>query len=381
MQEAKEAPKEKLWRINDRKAQKSGPCKSIYWAQEKKTTESLIRDPNRGKSWEQGNVYRGEWQNNKKHGFGNQVWSKGDKYEGDWLNGKRDGHGVFWVKKGKKMIKQYAGRWKNDKKWGLGVFFYEDRSRYEGNWVDGMRQGRGTLFMANGNVYVGDWNQDKQSGFGTLTTKDEDVYEGEWLNGKREGAGVYYYKSKNKIYDGEWVNDIPKCGVYTSASEYFDTSNSLSADKSKPKFLRDKADRLVRLRLADPDKVLATQIEEIQKERQAVRNLPYIELEKLFSPEGLDDLRRLFSSADETGTDKVSTVVLWDLFTKLGFTTTEEELNQVLLDLDKEAGDTICFMDFVKAAHLIDELKLAQEAAANGGSGELGEEEMLEGQE
>jgi len=90
-------------------------------------------------------------------------------------------------------------------------------------------------------VYVGDWHEGKQCGFGTLTKSNGDVYEGEWLNGelgkhqsnecfvhennlctdKREGAGIYYYKSKEKIYDGEWVNDLPKCGVYTSAAEFF----------------------------------------------------------------------------------------------------------------------------------------------------------------
>jgi hypothetical protein len=94
-----------------------------------------------------------------------------------------------------------------------------------------------------------------------MLAENQDVYEGEWLNGKREGSGIFYYKSKEKIYDGacsaavlcllccvlarnasqslldltqtvlvfpgEWVNDIPKCGVYVDASEFFEECESL----------------------------------------------------------------------------------------------------------------------------------------------------------
>mmetsp|Transcript_6514 Transcript_6514/g.10123 ORF Transcript_6514/g.10123 Transcript_6514/m.10123 type:complete len:223 (-) Transcript_6514:683-1351(-) len=168
--EAREARRnQKLWKINDEKANKSGACQAIYWVKEQKS-DNPLKNPNE-KSWSTGTVYKGEWINNKKHGYGIQVWSNGNKYEGDWAKGFRDGHGVFWVKKDGKLRKQYAGNWKRGQKSGLGVFFYPDGSRYEGNWEDGMRQGRGTLFMENGDVYVGDWNQDKQSGFGTLTKK------------------------------------------------------------------------------------------------------------------------------------------------------------------------------------------------------------------
>lgn len=220
-----------------------------------------------------------------------------------------------------------------------------------------MRQGRGTLFMENGDVYVGDWNQDKQSGFGTLTKKNQDVYEGEWLGGKREGAGIYFYKSKNKIYDGEWVNDIPKCGVYTSAEEFFDEETEFDDDPlSAPRFKK-KTRPIPELRLANPDAVLAERIEAIQKERAAVRNLPFIELEKLFSEEGLDDLRRIFAMADPDGSGNVVVTSLKNLFVELGFSVSDEEMAQLLVDLDKSAKDTMNFSDFVKAAHLLDELK------------------------
>ena len=58
------------------------------------------------------------------------------------------------------------------------------------------------------------------------------MYEGEWLNSKREGSGIYYYRTKEKIYDGEWVADIPKCGVYIDAAEFFE------GDREQQRFAR-----------------------------------------------------------------------------------------------------------------------------------------------
>lgn len=353
---------EQLWKKNDRRAQKNGACHAVYWAREIKNNDPLIRGKDRSQKPKHavGTVYKGEWQNNKKHGYGIQVWANGNKYEGDWARGFREGHGVFWVKLNGKLRKEYAGNWKRGLKDGLGVLFYRNSDRYEGNWKDGVRQGRGTLFFANGDVYVGDWNQDKQSGFGTLTRANADVYEGEWLNGKREGAGIYYYKTKEKIYDGEWVNDIPKCGVYTSAEEFFEDISDINDDPMDVPRFKKRARPIPTLRLADPDTVLAEQIEKIQKSRQAVRNLPFIELEKLFSDEGLDDLRRIFSTADSEGVGKVYPRNLIALFGELGFSVEPKELAQLLVDLDKSAKDALDFSDFVKATHLVDELKSAQ---------------------
>lgn len=199
-----------------------------------------------------------------------------------------------------------------------------------------------------------------RSGFGTLTRANEDVYEGEWLNDKREGAGIYYYKSKEKIYDGEWVNDQPKCGVYTAAKEFFDDDTDFNADPMTTPRITRKTLPIPELRLANPDEVLGDEIEKIQRQRQAVRNLPFIELEKLFSEEGLDDLRRTFSMADEDGAGKLSPDRIQSLFAELGFSVSDQELARLLVDLDKSSSDHLNFSDFVKAAHLVDELKSTQ---------------------
>jgi len=38
-------------------------------------------------------------------------------------------------------------------------------------------------------------------------------YEGYWMADKKEGPGRFFYKNTNKVYEGEWQNDTPKCGV------------------------------------------------------------------------------------------------------------------------------------------------------------------------
>ena len=70
--------------------------------------------------------------------------------------------------------------------------------------------------------------------------------------------------------------------------------------------------RIVQLRLANPDELLANRIDSIQKERQAARNLPFTTAvrtllalgqkccdgqDALFDGEGLDNLRNLFVGA------------------------------------------------------------------------------------
>lgn len=63
-----------------------------------------------------GDVYRGYWKNNKKHGYGIQIWKNGIKYEGEWCDGMREGRGTLWELKNKNYIKKYLGNWKQDKK-------------------------------------------------------------------------------------------------------------------------------------------------------------------------------------------------------------------------------------------------------------------------
>jgi len=47
------------------------------------------------------------------------------------------------------------------------------------------------------------------------TAANGDTYEGHWLADKKEGPGRYFYVTTRKMYEGEWVDDVAKCGVFS----------------------------------------------------------------------------------------------------------------------------------------------------------------------
>ena len=300
------------------------------------------------------------------------------------------------------------------------MYFYPDGSRYEGLWSEGVRCGRGTLYSPNGDTYTGEWAQDKQNGLGTLTKANRDVYEGNWLSGLREGSGIYYYKAQEKIYDGEWVNDQPKCGVYTDAKEFFDEAAEderfLAAQGAATKLGRDgkpltrEEDRarlataaqagsaggvsprvprnkpgmpIPRLRMEDADAVLALEIERVGLDRAAVRSLPSVSLHTLFNEASMDALRRLFAGYDHNlesgdGSGKVDVKHLHGMLGELGLPAMSPPVYaQLLTDLRKTSGGTagskagsgaskesslIGFKEFVQAVHLMEERRNIQNA-------------------
>jgi len=73
-----------------------------------------------------GNVYVGQMEDGKKHGFGKLTWADGAVYVGDWKDGKRDGEGKLTLADGE----VYVGDWKDNKR-GL-------KGR-NGRWTDDKR--------------------------------------------------------------------------------------------------------------------------------------------------------------------------------------------------------------------------------------------------
>ena len=45
--------------------------------------------------WANGDVYDGEWKDDKKHGKGIRRWADGDVYDGEYKDGKRHGKGIY----------------------------------------------------------------------------------------------------------------------------------------------------------------------------------------------------------------------------------------------------------------------------------------------
>jgi len=95
---------------------------------------------------------------------------------------------------------------------GYGTFYYTDDDYYEGEWFANNRCGWGRMYYTDGSIYEGEWYADKTEGHGMLRLANDNRYEGEWKDGKKSGRGKYYYLDNGQLFEGVWVDNIPKCG-------------------------------------------------------------------------------------------------------------------------------------------------------------------------
>lgn len=86
-------------------------------------------------TYSNGDVYDGQYVNDKRQGKGAFIYADGDRYEGDWNNGRIEGYGVYVYEDGER----YEGEWRDEAKHGKGVNTYVggDIVSYEGNYIDG----------------------------------------------------------------------------------------------------------------------------------------------------------------------------------------------------------------------------------------------------
>eukprot|EP00984_Skeletonema_dohrnii_P016927 scaffold7611_cov79-Skeletonema_dohrnii-CCMP3373.AAC.2 len=151
-------------------------------------------------TWKSGKiVYEGELVDGKPHGRGKEIHSNGDVYEGEWKNGLRQGKGVF--KKANGYV--YEGEFKDGRPNGKGTYKWNNGMSYEGEWKDGKRHGKGRLKRSDGSSYEGDYKDDLPDGNGTCNYENGNVYTGEWSANKAHGKGVMTYGNQD-IYDGKW---------------------------------------------------------------------------------------------------------------------------------------------------------------------------------
>lgn len=180
--------------------------------------------------------YEGQWKKGNLEGKGKLIEAWGDVYEGDFKNNKADGFGAYKMQDGH----SYIGEWKNDLYEGKGIFIYKNGDKIEGNFKNHLTNGKAVLTYVNGSIYKGefkddlfhgkgihtytedlevikyegDFKEDLRSGKGTLTYKNGSVYKGELKNNWEHGTGTMIYKEDPDgwfKYDGEW-NDALEDG-------------------------------------------------------------------------------------------------------------------------------------------------------------------------
>ena len=89
-------------------------------------------------NYDNGDVYFGQMEGDKPHGYGTSTFAHGGKYVGEYKNDKPDGNGTYTWPDGKKYVGQYT---------------------------DGKMHGQGTHTKANGTIlHSGEWENDKPMG-------------------------------------------------------------------------------------------------------------------------------------------------------------------------------------------------------------------------
>ena len=251
--------------INDKLAEKNGTKKTVFWVKKKPREET---GDVKGEKWVTSQQYIGDWKKNKKDGYGVKIYSNKDKYEGYWKNDMRHGKGTYWLCIGKNTYRKlYTGDWCENKKEGKGIFFYKDGGCYDGNWKNSKRDGKGLMIYSNGDTYEGHWQNDLKHGYGIIEyeypeNKKGHKYYGYWCKDLKEGQGYYYFSDTGKIYLGEWHEDIPRTGIYTTVEEakLTQTHDNLNNIGKVPEI------RV--LRLKDPMKILEESISNVHFIRQ-----------------------------------------------------------------------------------------------------------------
>ena len=327
-------------------AHKEGTRRTVYFTKQ-------VDDPNKKTSGEgayrRTGQYLGEWHANEFDGKGVYELANGTRYVGGWQAGKRHGMGTTWLK-GKKgeLRKQYAGQWLDDARHGRGVFNYKNGDSYNGEWKNGVRHGVGILTLAGeGGVYEGEWFNDKRHGFGVFDYVNGDHFEGAWVEGLKEGEGVHFYFNQAKAthtrrYDGEWVDNVPKCGFYSE----------MPPDPMVP--ASEVPDSLPAGKLRDSHGVIAARLAEIREERKHHR-ATRVPLDEHFTAEELEALQVAFNRVDIDGKGTISFAQLPAAFSQVGMETTEEEMDEVLAYLNKTGSpdEPFSFAEFSQAADFL----------------------------
>lgn len=321
----------------DTLASKNGSRRTVYY------TKHLDGD-----EYARTQQYLGEWKDNQWEGKGTLEKADGSRYVGEWLAGKRHGIGTLWQRqKDGSLRKMFSGRWIDDKFAGRGTMNYGSGDTFIGDWENGQRHGVGICTYASGGVYEGQWFCDQRHGFGVFDYPNGDHFEGNWVDDKKEGQGVHFYfhpekKVHTKRYDGEWVDDVPKCGAYTEMPP-----DPLAPASRVP-------DPIPGVQLVDPNGVLSQRLAEVRAER-AEHRAQRIKLEDHFTPEELDALRLAFDRIDIGESGAISREQLASAFMQVGMQPSEEEIAGVVAQLGKteDRAATFTFSDFAQAADML----------------------------
>jgi hypothetical protein len=172
-----------------------------------------------------GVVYEGGYKDGKRHGKGNYEFSTGAKVSGTFQRGVLV-HGEYSFPNGD----LYVGDFKDDKFDGQGEWKGANGDLYKGAWKSGMRHGLGEAKLKHGDIYTGEFLNDAIHGFGKYLFSNGDLFNGQFAAGLIHGVGEYTFAASGKQLLGEFA--LGKLIKSSSITNNPPSSLSLSSSSS-----------------------------------------------------------------------------------------------------------------------------------------------------
>ncbi|KAJ1436081.1 hypothetical protein B484DRAFT_325311 [Ochromonadaceae sp. CCMP2298] len=302
-----------------------------------------------------GSNYKGSWNQDAKEGFGVQINPDDTKYEGEWFDNRYHGRGTLWVKKHKTYSRQYVGDWEDGAMEGQGVYYFSDSSIYRGGWSRNKKSGEGRFDYTNDDHYTGEWLNDLQEGFGTMSYSNGNIFEGLWVQGKKEGPGLYFYASTKKIYQGEWYDDLPRCGEFRSPS----TEEELRFARLLPKGIFQNEFLLPGLTLANPTKIIDIAVSDVRMNSLHKSYAQEDSGQVYIRPEALEHALAVFNKITRGDSHVISIYEITDVMHELGLNLSSSDIQEIITQLQVKDTMELSFAEAVEIATFIHEQKLS----------------------
>jgi len=144
--------------------------------------------------------YEGKYADGKKNGLGKMTFPNGDVYFGEWKDNKMDGEGTYTYSKTKDV---YSGSWLAGIKSGTGCYEYgEDKSKLSGTWDKGAFAS-GEWILEGAGVYKGGFSGGKPLGPGSFSFVSGVTQTGEYAT-KTPAEGEEEEEEEGKTGDPTW---------------------------------------------------------------------------------------------------------------------------------------------------------------------------------
>ncbi len=161
------------------------------------------------------NLYKGDFVNGKRHGFGIDI-HKNSKYEGDFYLDKKNGNGVIELNTGdvykgefrdnkisgyghyiwKKNNHEYIGTFLDGKFHGDGYYKWGENQYFKGKYINGVKEGKGEIGFNNGKKCFVNFVNGVPCGKGFLMDKNNNIIETEFENGKLKNQNSFIFEEK-----------------------------------------------------------------------------------------------------------------------------------------------------------------------------------------